>query len=114
MEHKDTFLLETIIEYCNKLSSYFRDNSITKESFLSNPYYQDTCAFYCLQIGEVANDLSTQFVSAHPQIEWRNIINLRNIIAHEYGNIDSNLLWDIINTDIPELQKFCLSITRTE
>ena len=112
MEHKDVFLLETILEYCDKVSSYFHDNNISKESFLSNPYYQDTCAFYCLQIGENANDLSEQFIRSHPEIEWRNIISLRHIIAHEYGSIDPSLLWNILNKNIPELREFCVNVIK--
>lgn len=108
MEHKDVFLLETILEHCDKISSYLHDNNVSKEVFLSNPYFQDTCAFYCLQIGENANSLSEQFVQSHPEIEWRNIINLRHIIAHEYGAIDTSLLWDILYKNIPELREFCI------
>ena len=110
MEHKDTFLLETIVEYCDKINSYLKDNKITQKSFLENPYYQDTCAFYCLQIGENANDLSDSFILHHPEIEWRKIINLRHLIAHEYGSIDSALLWHILNDNIPSLHDYCAKI----
>ena len=107
MEHKDVFLIETIIDYCNKTASYLKDNSITEESFLDNPYFQDTCAFYCLQIGENANDLSEQFITTHKDIEWRKIIGLRHVIAHEYGSIDPDLLWGIVTKNIPELCNYC-------
>ena len=112
MEHKDVFLLETIVEYCDKAASYLEDNRVTKTSFLENPYYRDTCAFYCLQIGETANSLSDSFISTHSDIEWRNIINLRNIIAHEYGNVDSELLWSIIQENLPELGKYCKKLIK--
>ena len=107
MEHKDVFLIETIIGYCKKIDSYLSDNNISRDEFFSNPYFQDTCAFYCLQIGENANNLSDLFIEQHPEIEWRKVIALRNIIAHEYGAIDLSLLWDIINKNIPELREFC-------
>lgn len=107
MEHRDVFLLESIIEYCDKTASYLKESGTTKDSFLDNPYIQDTCAFYCLQIGELASSLSDKFINSHKEIEWRNIVNLRNIIAHDYGKIDSSLLWNIIEQNIPELKDFC-------
>ena len=114
MEHRDVFLLESIVEYCDKAASYLRDNHITKQSFLENSYFQDTCAFYCLQIGELASSLSDTFIDDHKEIKWRNIVNLRNIIAHDYGKVDSGLLWDIIERNIPELRDFCAKVIGIE
>lgn len=54
-------------------------------------------------IGEGANKLSKPFTGDHPEIEWRDIIGQRNIIAHEYGRIDYELLYRTIRDDIPEL-----------
>lgn len=108
MEHRDVFILETIIEYCDKISAYLRENNVSEQDFYNNGYHQDICAFYCLQIGENAGSLSGKFLSSHPEIEWRKIISLRNIIAHEYGSIDPKMLWDILHKNISELCDFCL------
>lgn len=111
MQHKDVFLLETIIEYCEKLSSLLKDKEINNiDDFLKDTYSQDTCAFYCLQIGETANSLSEQFTTTHIEIEWRNIIGLRNQIAHEYGSIDSKILWTVVDKNIPELYEYCKKV----
>lgn len=107
MEHKDVFILENIVSYCEKLLSYLRDKEIDEDVFMSDPYHQDTCAFYCLQIGENANSLSEAFIESHPEMEWRKIVGLRNIIAHEYGAIDLDILWKIITENIPRLYASC-------
>jgi len=44
-------------------------------------------AFFISQIGESANQLSTEFTEAHPEIEWKAIIGFRNRIIHAYGKI---------------------------
>ena len=62
------------------------------------------------QIGENAGDLSASFREAHPEVDWRAIIGLRNIIAHEYGNVDTEVLWEIVDEDIPVLRKQCAKI----
>lgn len=110
MEHRDVFLLDNIIEYCEKIEAVLSELDNQKNNFLANPKMQDLCAFYCLQIGETANSLSDNFVYANSEIDWRGIIGLRHIIAHEYGAIDENLLWDILTTEVPKLHKFCVGL----
>jgi len=46
-----------------------------------------------LIVGEPANYVSKEFQEEHPEIEWAQIIGLRNILAHEYGEVkvDKNL-----------------------
>ena len=54
-------------------------------------------------IGEAARRVSTAYMTAHPEIPWRNIIGQRNILAHEYGQIDHELLYKTAVQDIPAL-----------
>jgi len=54
-------------------------------------------------IGEAARRVSTTYMDAHPEIPWREIIGQRNILAHEYGQIDHELLYKTAVEDIPKL-----------
>lgn len=54
-------------------------------------------------IGESARRVSTSFQEQHPEIPWREIIGQRNILAHEYGQIDHELLFKTAVEDIPAL-----------
>jgi uncharacterized protein with HEPN domain len=54
-------------------------------------------------IGEAARRVSVSCQDDHPQIPWRKIIGQRNILAHEYGQIDHALLYKTAIEDIPEL-----------
>lgn len=54
-------------------------------------------------IGEAARRVSVTYQDAHPEIPWRKIIGQRNILAHEYGQIDHALLYKTVTDDIPEL-----------
>ena len=67
---------------------------------------------YCNQIGEAhsqfGNNLTEDFREATAgDIPWKQIRGLRNVVAHEYGNIDEESLWETITEDIPVLYKFC-------
>ncbi len=55
-------------------------------------------------IGEAANSLTVETREKYPEIEWKQIKGLRNILVHEYFGIDSKLVWQIIKVDIPELK----------
>ena len=54
-------------------------------------------------IGEAAGRVSSAFREAHPQIPWRKIIAQRNILAHEYGEVDDEILWRVATVSVPEL-----------
>lgn len=54
-------------------------------------------------IGEAARRVSTDFQQDHPEIPWRQIIGLRNILAHEYGEVRSDRVWVIAQENIAEL-----------
>ena len=54
-------------------------------------------------IGESARRVSGSFQAAHPEVPWRAIIGQRNILAHEYGQIDHELLYKTAVADIPAL-----------
>jgi uncharacterized protein with HEPN domain len=54
-------------------------------------------------IGEAARQMPRSFSEKHPEIPWREVASLRNVIAHEYFGLDSDIIWDIIQTQIPEL-----------
>lgn len=54
-------------------------------------------------IGEAAGRVSQAVRDAHPEIPWRQIIAQRHILAHEYGEIDNELIWSVATTHIPKL-----------
>ena len=54
-------------------------------------------------VGEPASRVSERTRSAHPQIEWRAIVGLRNILAHQYGVIDHERLYRTVLEGVPGL-----------
>ncbi len=45
------------------------------------------------------------FRKEHPQIEWRKIAGLRNRIVHDYFGLDLEIVWQIVQSDIPALKR---------
>lgn len=64
-------------------------------------------------IGEAASKLSAELKEKHPEVPWREIKDFRNILAHEYFGVDSEVVWDIVTEKIPVLQKAVTAIQET-
>ena len=56
-------------------------------------------------IGEASNHVSEELKSIFTDVEWAQIVGMRNVFTHEYFGIDSSLVWEIIKNDIPELKE---------
>ena len=54
-------------------------------------------------IGEAAKQLPAEFKNQHSAIPWLQIAGLRNCIVHDYAGIDLKLVWNILQTAIPNL-----------
>ena len=60
-------------------------------------------------MGEAASRMTIETQNTHPGIPWRRIIGTRNRLIHGYDRVDLDILWQIVNADLPplaiELQK---------
>lgn len=75
---------------------------------------QSAVLYEIVIIGEAANRLSNEFQSEHPTIPWKDIIGMRNILAHQYDKVDVEVVWDVIHQDIPELMALLEPLLSTE
>ncbi len=54
-------------------------------------------------MGEAARNVSDELRAAHPEVRWTSIIGQRNVLAHQYGGIRYDLLWETITRSVPAL-----------
>ncbi len=105
MLNRDILILEHILEYCSSLVTFRKRFGNTIEKFLSDVPYQMACNMAILQIGELSTKLSDNIKKEIPDIPWHQIKGLRNYLAHDYGSIRLEDMWDTIINDIPLLEK---------
>ena len=104
MNEKDKRSAETIIDYCDRIADYLNRFDDDKEIYMSDSLYKDACALVIIQIGEFIGRLSDEFRYNHKEINWQEIIGMSNIFAHNYEDVIDDIVWDVIQEDIPNLK----------
>lgn len=56
-------------------------------------------------LGQSAGRLSDALRDARPEVDWRGIIGLRNILVHDYLGISLVRIWEIVEHDLPDLRQ---------
>ena len=56
-------------------------------------------------IGEAVKMIPESIRLAHPNIEWKKIAGLRDILAHQYFGVDIEIIWDILENKLPALEE---------
>lgn len=77
-----------------------------REAFLGDRRTQRAVVMSLVIVGEAASKLMDQypdFTTAHPQVPWRSMRGMRNRIAHGYFDINLDVVWDTVQTALPEL-----------
>jgi uncharacterized protein with HEPN domain len=100
--------IEKIEIYCNKIRTFTQDFSISREELINDSVLLFAVSFALLQIGEIAKNLSKDFVDkTQIVIPWKNIKGMRDYFVHGYEDMDADTIWSTAVKNIPELKKFC-------
>jgi uncharacterized protein with HEPN domain len=75
-----------------------------REAFMHSTLIQDAVLRNLQTIGQSVSRLSEALRAAHPEIDWRSIIGLRNVLVHDYLGINLERIWSIIERDVADLQ----------
>jgi uncharacterized protein with HEPN domain len=91
--------LQDILDSINKIETYSQE--MTFDEFAANSLVFDAVVRNLEIIGEAARNIPEEVRAEYSSIEWKRMIGLRNIMIHEYFGIDINIVWEIINKNIP-------------
>jgi uncharacterized protein with HEPN domain len=109
-EQRNADVLRHIISYCNDIQEAVQRFGEDYAVFKQDSVYKNATALCVLQIGELTTHLTEDFKQTYTGIPWTQIKALRNLIAHNYGKIDDESLWETITNDIPKLKDYCSTI----
>ncbi|MGD1701120.1 HepT-like ribonuclease domain-containing protein [Dapis sp. BLCC M229] len=76
---------------------------IDKSELETNEEKQSAILYQIIVMGEATKRLSPEFREQYPEIPWKDIAGMRDILAHQYDLLNLNTLWDVIQSDVPEV-----------
>jgi len=74
-----------------------------KDDLSADTQTQSAILYQIIVVGEATKRLSSSFRSQHPEVFWKDIAGMRDVVAHQYDRIDIEILWRVIQQDVPEL-----------
>jgi uncharacterized protein with HEPN domain len=94
--------LQDILQACDDILNFTQ--TISSAAELQNDRRTFLAVIHSLEIiGEAARQMPKSFREKHSEFPWRETASLRNVIAHEYFGLDNEIIWDVIQTQIPLL-----------
>ena len=97
------FFIEHILESIELIKRYTEGRSL--EEFLNDVQFQDSVIRRLEIIGEAVKNIPDDIKKEHPEIPWKEIAGMRDIVVHGYFGIDLELTWRTVERDIPELER---------
>ena len=95
------FYINDMIGFCERVLAFTKETSRTE--FPGDAMRYDATVRNIELVGEAATHVPESVRQEHPEIPWRMMIATRNQLIHGYAGIDDDVLWSIVQTDIPAL-----------
>jgi uncharacterized protein with HEPN domain len=107
---RDIVCLRHVADAIERIESYI---SVGRDVFLSTPHWQDAVIRQLEIIGEATKRLSTEVRDQNPEVPWRRIAGLRDVLAHDYMGVDLPAVWEITQQQLPTLKRKVEAILST-
>ena len=104
----DKSRLQHIMDAVLEIESYVAQAG--SKEFMDSSMMRFACIKQLEIIGEASNHISEKTRSLFPNVEWAQIVGMRNMFVHEYFGLDPNIVWDIVQKDLPELKEIVLEM----
>lgn len=105
LTERDRDILPKIIRYCERIES--KMVGLTRQTLETDLDKKEIICFNLLQIGELAKNMSPDFLRDYKDVPWKKVKGMRDCVAHGYGTIDLNVVWTTISKDIKPLHLYC-------
>jgi Uncharacterized conserved protein len=92
-----------MLDAIDRISDYVGDTD--RATFDAEPMVQDAVIRQLEIIGEASRQLSDDFRDRYDTIPWHAVIGMRNRIAHDYLNVDLDIVWEVVQYDLPDLRE---------
>jgi len=80
-------------------------SSVGRTEFIAKSHWQDAVIRQLEIIGEASKQLSEDLRTANPQVPWRRVCGLRDVLIHNYMGVDVQAVWLVVENGIPTLKE---------
>ena len=108
MKRNIKLYLQDIWESTLAIEEYIQN--LAEDEFYANRQVQDAVIRRLEIIGEAVKNVDDNFRNKYPQIPWKKIAGMRDIIAHEYFGVKLERVWDVVRKDLPNIKQHMLLI----
>lgn len=103
MKKDDTVYLRHILDAVEQIEDYLK--GVSADQFLQTRLLQDGVVRQLEIVGEASRNLSDEFRQKYSEVPWGQIIALRNRMIHAYFNVNLQIVWEIVQDDLPPLKQ---------
>jgi len=96
-----------MLEAINRIEKY-ADRG--RQAFETDELIQTYLLHYLQVLGEAAFKLPPDFQEKHPAIPWSRLRGMRHILVHDYFRIDPDVVWAVVERDLPDLKRALLAL----
>ena len=96
------------------IEKIFGATDCTREDFMASPLRQDAVAYNFLILGEAAGRMSPEMYQAHPEVPWKLVTGMRNVLIPDYVQTNYQLVWTSAQRDLPVLYEQLQKIRSAE
>ncbi|MDC3418382.1 DUF86 domain-containing protein [Aquibacillus salsiterrae] len=100
MKNDKIYLLH-ILECIESIESYIPNG---ENDFFSSKLIQDAVIRNLEIVGEATKRVSKDFRNQHPNVPWREMAGLRDVLIHDYFGVDNGIVWNVVEKEIPLLK----------
>ncbi|MDO4962183.1 MAG: DUF86 domain-containing protein [Eubacteriales bacterium] len=100
---RNKIIIQKLLKFADTILSYCETDD--RDSFVNNSMLVEACVFNLSQMGELVRHLDEDFKQKYGYVKWHQIYGLRNRIVHDYEGVNLNLVWEIIEADLPDFKE---------
>ncbi|MFN3179060.1 MAG: DUF86 domain-containing protein [Thermus sp.] len=99
-----------MLQAISRIERYLAD--LDRDAFLASDLHLDAVVRNLEIVGEAARHLPEELRDRYPEIPWRRVVGLRNVVAHQYFAVDPEVVWVVAKEQVPTLKNILQHILK--
>jgi uncharacterized protein with HEPN domain len=98
---QDESSLVDIVQAIQRILRFAQD--LSRDQLNEDEMRQSAILYQIMIVGEAVKRLSPEFRVQHSQVPWKQMSGMRDVLTHQYDEVDLDVVWEVVQSDIPQL-----------